>query len=66
MINWDISSVSITNVRNKDKVLVTCEKCGSSREQLYIVAKKKSEHICMSCVKSKSKYKPILSYYYEL
>lgn len=57
MIDWNASSVVEGSAKNKDRVFVKCEKCGGLREQLFIVAKRKNTHICMSCVKLKSKHR---------
>lgn len=52
MIDWVASNISQTTVKNKDKIIVVCERCNISRSQLYIVAKRKAIHHCLSCVKS--------------
>ncbi len=56
MIDWDSAPYTPEDIHNKDKVIVICEKCGNSREQLFVVAKRKNEHICLSCAKSKNKH----------
>ena len=53
MIDWQLSKSSPEIAKNKDKIIVVCEKCYKPRGQLYQVAKRKPEHICMSCVKQK-------------
>lgn len=57
MIDWPASNSTPETVKNKDKIIVVCEKCRKPREQLYQVAKRKPEHICMSCVKQKHEVK---------
>jgi len=56
MIDWDSSEHNINDIKNKCIVIVVCESCNNKREQLYQVAKRKSTHICMSCVKSSNKH----------
>ena len=56
MIDWYASDYTIETVKNKNKVIVVCEKCNTKRDQLYQVAKKKTSHICMSCAKSQNKH----------
>ena len=59
MINWCKTEKYYTlnqdTVRSncKDRVIVTCEKCQQDRPQIYSVAKRKNQHICLSCVKTK-------------
>jgi len=57
MIDWQLSKSSAEIAKNKDKIIVVCEKCNKPRSQLYQVAKRKPEHICMSCVKQKHEIK---------
>jgi protein-arginine kinase activator protein McsA len=57
MIDWQLSKSSPEIAKNKDKIIVVCEKCNKPRSQLYQVAKRKPEHICMSCVKQKHEMK---------
>ena len=57
MIDWQLSKSSPDIAKNKDRIIVVCEKCNKPREQLYQVAKRKQEHICMSCVKQKHEIK---------
>lgn len=57
MIDWVKTDIPRDIIKNKDQVIVTCEQCSQSRQQLYQVAKRKSEHICLSCSKSKNTYK---------
>ena len=56
MINWQTSDYTKDLVKNKDIIVVICEKCNKQRNQLYQVAKRKNTHICMSCVKSENKH----------
>lgn len=53
MIDWAASNSTPAVAKNKDKVIVVCGKCQNSREQLYVVAKRKTDHTCLSCAKSK-------------
>jgi ribosomal protein S18 acetylase RimI-like enzyme len=53
MIDWQLSNSSPEIAKNKDKIIVLCDKCQKPRKQLYQVAKRKPDHICMSCVKQK-------------
>lgn len=57
MIDWQLSKSTAETAKNKDKIIVVCEKCNKPRSQLYQVAKRKPEHICMSCVKQKHEMK---------
>ncbi len=52
MIDWIASNSSQATAKNNDKVMVVCERCNQHRSQLYVVAKRKSIHHCLSCVKS--------------
>lgn len=55
MINWEATdskfNINKSTVRWRDKVIVSCEQCGYARPQTYSIAKKKSTHHCMSCIK---------------
>jgi len=57
MIDWALSTTTPDSVHNKDKIIVVCELCKQPRPQLYAVAKRKTTHHCMSCVKTKSRHK---------
>ena len=39
MIDWQLSKSSPDIAKNKDRIIVVCEKCNKPREQLYQVAK---------------------------
>ena len=57
MIDWEASGLVSDIAKNKDRVIVVCEKCSKSKSVLYVVAKRRDQHICMSCIKRKNKYK---------
>ncbi len=56
MIDWAASGISQESARNKDHVITICEGCGKSRSVLYIVAKRRQQHLCMSCIKKHGEY----------
>jgi hypothetical protein len=56
MIDWVASKLEVGQARNKDKVVVVCEKCGLVRSIIFLIAKRNYEHLCRSCVKKKNPY----------
>ena len=57
MIDWIASDISQDIAKNKDRVIIVCEKCNKSKSVLYVVAKRRKQHICMSCLKLKNKHR---------
>lgn len=56
MIDWESSKLSPEIVKLKDRVVVVCEKCHTSKTVLYTVAKRRQQHLCMSCIKKKGEF----------